>query len=299
MVQGKTFKSWGWLHFLPFVVAFSYLIGRFIHSAWLAYALLNNETRLVLQIMSILIYHSLALQILKQFRSNINLNMIELQKLRFQWLNSFVIISLVVCVAISSANFLMVMYHPVLSPVRFGFVIFTAFIYWISYSALKQPQIFDVIIGADKDVMIGNVVPRMIVHKPVKKYANSRMSKEEVDRIVNMLQTIIQIEKVYLDPEITIDRIAELIPCSRHHLSQVLNEQMKQSFYDYINTYRVKEAQLLLLDHQRAEHKIASIAYDAGFNSISAFNDVFRKLTGLTPSQYRKQACEPSMQQRV
>jgi AraC-like DNA-binding protein len=68
----------------------------------------------------------------------------------------------------------------------------------------------------------------------------------------------------------------------------VLNDTIGLSFYEYVNCYRVSEAKALLSDASRKDHKIASIAYDAGFNSLSSFNDVFKKMTGQTPSQYRK-----------
>ena len=74
--------------------------------------------------------------------------------------------------------------------------------------------------------------------------------------------------------------------------------QLNKSFYDCINQYRVEEAKLLLIDPSKSAHKIASIAFDAGFNSISTFNDVFKKITGQTPSQYRKQAEETKLKRQ-
>ena len=109
-----------------------------------------------------------------------------------------------------------------------------------------------------------------------------------------------RMDKSWSDPELTIDMLALSISCSRHHVSQAMNEKLGKSFYDYINYYRVEEAKHLLTDHSKDNHKIASIAYDSGFNSISTFNDVFKKITGFTPSQYRKQREEKSLQkQRV
>ena len=129
------------------------------------------------------------------------------------------------------------------------------------------------------------------VHLPAKKYANSGLCDEAMQRIINTFRNKMQEDKLYLEPELTIDALAMTIACSRHHLSQALNEKPGRSFYDCINHYRVEEAKLLLADVSRASHKITSIAYDAGFNSISTFNDVFKKITGITPSQYRKNTC--------
>jgi AraC-like DNA-binding protein len=108
-----------------------------------------------------------------------------------------------------------------------------------------------------------------------------------------------QQQKPYLNEGLNIEQLATMVDSNRHHLSQVLNEKLKKSFYDYINHYRVEEAKTLLADPAKASYKIASIAYDAGFNSLSTFNDVFRKSTGVTPSQFKKQVEEISRKKRV
>lgn len=142
-------------------------------------------------------------------------------------------------------------------------------------------------------------IPRLVVHRPVKKYAGSKLDAKEKKRICEVSNTVIKKDKIYLDPKLNIDRLAEKVACSRHSISQVLNECMRQSFYDYINHRRVEEAKMLLADESRKDHKIASIGYDAGFNSLSTFNDVFKKLSGCTPSQFRRYPEEYSNRQRV
>jgi AraC-like DNA-binding protein len=142
-------------------------------------------------------------------------------------------------------------------------------------------------------------IPKLVAYRPAKKYSNSGLSEEEIRLIIVKLEHVMENQKFYLDPEITMDELADTINCSRHHLSQVLNAGLQKSFYDYINGYRVEEAKILLSDIAKANYKVSSIAYDAGFNSLSAFNEVFKKLTGVTPSQYRKQPAEQSHKQRV
>jgi AraC-like DNA-binding protein len=182
---------------------------------------------------------------------------------------------------------------------RYWFLALTAFIYWISYSALTQPSIFSVIKGyAGKQDANLPVLPKLVVHRPAKKYSNSGLSEDAITAIQSTLEEMMSRQKPYLNPELTINDLAAMVNCNRHHLSQVLNEGLRQSFYDYVNHYRVEEARQLLLDPSREDHKIASIAYDAGFNSLSTFNDVFKKITGTTPSQFRKDMLSHSQQQR-
>ena len=136
------------------------------------------------------------------------------------------------------------------------------------------------------------------MHKKAEKYANTGLKDEDAERILNSLEQLMQDQKPFLDPETTIDKLAGLVNTNRHTLSQVLNERAAKSFYDYINQYRVNEAKRLLLDESYSNQKIASIAYDAGFNSLSAFNDVFKKMTGTTPSQFKKSTQQEPRQQR-
>ena len=194
--------------------------------------------------------------------------------------------SVVICSVIAITIYLMFVFYPALNWMRMGFVALTVFIYWVTFEALNQPDIFTVY-----------VKPKFQVHRPVKKYSNSIISDEECARISTGLEKLMVAEKPFLDPELTIDKLAKLVQSNRHHLSQVLNQKLGLSFYDYINNCRIAEAKLLLAEH--ADHKIAAIAYDSGFNSLSSFNDVFKKITGLTPSQYRKQPEDNAKQQRI
>jgi YesN/AraC family two-component response regulator len=192
------------------------------------------------------------------------------------------------------------MNYPRGAEFRYGFAGLTIFIYWISYTALTKPSVFSVIKGyngAEATTIL--TLPKLIVHRPVKKYSNSGLGQEEMTGISSALQKVMQEKKAYLDPELTINDLAAMIKCNRHHLSQVMNESMQRSFYEYVNYYRVEEAKQLLCDTARAEHKIASIAFDAGFNSISTFNEVFKKFTGYTPSLFRKQLPQFSKKERV
>jgi AraC-like DNA-binding protein len=113
------------------------------------------------------------------------------------------------------------------------------------------------------------------------------------------VESLISLEQIHLDPALTIDILAERTACTRHSLSQVLNECKKLSFYDYINSHRVATARSLLADESKNSQKIASIAYDAGFNYLSTFNEVFKKITGCTPSQFRRYPAREAIRQRV
>lgn len=286
------------LHFLPAVIIILlFIFGNPYQSIPLIfYPLFHTFWAMVLQLTSIVVYHVLALNILQKT----NVTTARPLKLPLRnWLRQLTTSSLIVSSAIAIVICLMYYNHPYWSNVRFGFVALSIFIYWISYKACMQPELFTVIHGAGEQNTTVHI-PVLSVHLPAKKYSNSGLCDEAMQRIISTFKNKMREDKLYLEPELTIDALATTIACSRHHLSQALNEKLGKSFYDCINQYRVEEAKLLLADASRAAHKITSIAYDAGFNSISTFNDVFKKVTGITPSQYRKNTClENISRQRV
>jgi len=89
----------------------------------------------------------------------------------------------------------------------------------------------------------------------------------------------------YLNPELSLDLLASEFGASAKHLSQCINTSIQQNFFDFINSYRLKEAKHLLMNNP--EKTISEIMYEAGFNSKATFNRIFKKQTGLTPTQYR------------
>jgi len=95
-------------------------------------------------------------------------------------------------------------------------------------------------------------------------------------------------EKPYLKPDLTLKEWAQELNTNTHYLSEVINREFGNSFTGLINEYRVKEACKLLADKEKQNLTIEGIAYEAGFNSKSVFNNAFKSVTGLTPSYYRK-----------
>ena len=75
---------------------------------------------------------------------------------------------------------------------------------------------------------------------------------------------------------------------SPHHVSQVLNEKLNKSFFELLATYRVELAKKILREDIKNKLIIEEISEMVGYNSKTAFNNAFKKLTGKTPSEFRK-----------
>ena len=120
------------------------------------------------------------------------------------------------------------------------------------------------------------------------KYKSSKLSLTDKKNIIEKLNHTVGVNKYYLTPNLTINKLGQKLDVQSKHLSQVINENFDQNFCDYINSYRIEDAKNQLEDPKQQHKTILEICYAIGFNSKSAFNDVFKKQTGLTPTAYRK-----------
>lgn len=95
-----------------------------------------------------------------------------------------------------------------------------------------------------------------------------------------------QEQKLYLNKELKISDLAQAVGCSSHALSFVFSQYFNQSYYDYINAYRVEEFKLLATNPEYARYTLSSLAEMAGFSSRASFFRSFKKVTGITPNEY-------------
>ncbi|MDH7445657.1 helix-turn-helix domain-containing protein [Aquimarina sp. 2201CG14-23] len=120
------------------------------------------------------------------------------------------------------------------------------------------------------------------------KYANSSLSNENAISYLDKLTYLMEKEKLFLDPEITLTKLSKQLGITSKQLSQVINQNRNINYSQYISEYRIAEAQRLLGLPEYRNFKISAIAYESGFNSISSFNTAFKKLTNTTAVQYRQ-----------
>jgi AraC-like DNA-binding protein len=106
--------------------------------------------------------------------------------------------------------------------------------------------------------------------------------------LIQRLQQYMENEKPYLDPELSLSGLAKAMGLNRNQLSQLINTGIGENFYDFINKYRVEEVKRLMIDPAKQNYNLLGIALEAGFKSKSTFNLIFKRFTGLTPSEYKK-----------
>ena len=115
-----------------------------------------------------------------------------------------------------------------------------------------------------------------------KNVISENLKKEYLKRIKNCMEN----EKPYLDSEFTITDFSKRIDVSTHNISRIINETFAKNFFNYVNDYRIEYAAGIISDTTK-EVNILHASLDAGFNSKSVFNTVFKKRFGMTPTHYR------------
>jgi AraC-like DNA-binding protein len=127
-----------------------------------------------------------------------------------------------------------------------------------------------------------------------------KLSLSEIIRVKyqqKLMQFMIE-QKPYLDPEITLTELAHRVNIPPRSLSEVINISFGQNFYDFINTYRIQESQRLFSATGNPNKTILEVLFAVGFNSKSSFNSAFKKYTGMTPTEYRRNQGYQSLPQK-
>ena len=152
----------------------------------------------------------------------------------------------------------------------------------------RRPEFYALLVALLGAGAAGLAVRRRRKPAAPEKYSTSALADEKVDEVLPKLRRLMDEEKVYLDADLNLQELARKTGIHYNYLSRIINEKFGLSYNDYVNGYRIEEAKRMLGDPENDGRTILDIAYDTGFYSKSVFNTAFKKITGMTPSQYRK-----------
>jgi len=268
------------VHFIPFILAFIYILLRFhlIHGDETVQAIRSGwrpiDIRLFIYLLTFqyLTYAILAIIRVHQYRQQLKRYYASIDRIHFLWLYfitySFLILRIVGYLQLFD-------FHISIGLVQILFLfyfvasLFMAMI--VLFWGLRYPQLF---VGWEEK----------------QKYKNSEEFQTNKAIYQEKLITHMNLKKPYLNPSITIDELSSQVDIPSRYISQVINGELNQNFFDFINTYRIHEAKKRLKEKKSENRTILEILYEVGFNSKSVFHTAFKKYTGMTPTQYiRKQ----------
>ena len=266
-------KSTDLLHLLPFALAVIWYLPLFFKPVPEKLTYLQNTSGLDVLTefpfaLFVLLQEGIYLTLIFQLYFKHKRQADESKASRIRWVRNFIVIFMVVsCLYALQIIFLDGQDRLFLIPLALSL-----FIYEIGYLGLKDPAVFNAPTEPD-------------AAKP--KYAKSALSESQAATFADRLQKLMDNEELFLDSDLSLAALASRLSISTNHLSQVLNQNLGETFYDYVNRQRIAYASELLLA-ENGNYVVEEIAFKSGFNSKSAFNTAFRKHTGTTPSNFRK-----------
>ncbi len=132
--------------------------------------------------------------------------------------------------------------------------------------------------------------PNSFLDIPLIKYRKSSLSDENKELILSKIRMELETKKYFAYNLASLSGLAKFINESPHHVSQVINEKLNMNFFELLAKYRVEEAKKIIIADKDKKLTIEEIAEQVGYNSKSAFNNAFKKLTSQTPSDFRENA---------
>ena len=269
------------LHFVPFFLVFILTL--------ICYQFQSQETQLellktglfgktgdviysVIMNFSILVYLSFAFLTIRTKNQNLKGYYSSLEKINYNWLK-LVVSAFFIMWIVDIVNW-------VLGSLEISSHILSEL---LTFTSLSINFVF-----ANLLILKSLRLPEMEEIQEIHKYEKSPLTVQTKNDILQRLEDLMIKEKMFLNSSITLGEIADKLSVIPRYLSQVINELKGQNFYDFVNSYRIEEAKKILSDPSHDDEKILAVLFESGFNSKSVFNTVFKKITGITPSEYRR-----------
>jgi AraC-like DNA-binding protein len=193
------------------------------------------------------------------------------ENVNISWVRFFLIVFLIINIFFLFSLFAVIHLHNDGWLQKTTAALFSLSVFALSFKGILQQEVFNTFID-----------------QPSAPISNSQTSVEPNKILIEKVVQHMIDKKPYLDAELTLSGLAKDLSMSRSQLSQLINDGIGENFYDFVNKYRVEEVKRLMTDPRISNYSLLGIALEAGFKSKSTFNLIFKRFTGLTPSEYKK-----------
>lgn len=283
--QSNKLKPVDYLHFVPLILAYLYMIPfLFFYSAEEKIKVDKGEVDdygifstilLITMIASGIVYSILSYRKLNKRKRLVMDNFSYDNRINLNWLQysilgiSFAFITAAIVVILREG---LEFEFPFNADILFYSVI-VGFVLFVGYSGIRQQDLF-----SDNRTNENDLV------NTESEYKKSGLKTDMAIAKHKELLHLMEVEKPFLNPKLTLSDLSNLMDMSTNNMSQLINQYEGVNFYDFVNQYRVEE----FIDRARKnkEFNLLAHAYDAGFNSKSSFNSIFKKFKSETPSQF-------------
>lgn len=295
------------LHFLPFLLLLLYMMPFYFEMPAVKLQMLGSPVQNSRSFWFVVINHlkvihgvgyiGVVVWYLHRYRKSLKHTYSTMEKVNLDWLRNFIAAASVLASIATVIHIVSTFEATVV--LGFGEKIYgeitllavTLFVYGIGYMGLNQPEVF-VNPSALSGTSPGTVQPDRahINTSSSVSYQKSGLDETTALRQLELLVQAMEEEKIYRQSDLNLSDLADTLELSPHNVTEIINRYLGKNFYDFVNAYRVNEVKRRLDDPAFRNLTLLAIGLEAGFNSKSTFNSVFKKSTGLTPSQYRDRA---------
>jgi AraC-like DNA-binding protein len=230
----------------------------------------------------VLIYCYLCFKKIQKHQKNIKLFSSSIETVELKWLKN-ITLAVIILALYWACGIVFQVRNENKSYYLFLEIINIYMIFYITYYSLKQKEIYPYS-KKDKKELKEIIIESLIPEENRKKI----IEDEKLELIKAQLLKLMQVEKPFLDCELSLIKLASKLNITSHQLSYAVNSGFNENFYQFINRYRIEEAKKLLSNPEMNYLNLLGIAFEVGFNSKTVFNTTFKKVTGKTPSQFKK-----------
>ena len=295
---GRRFMRWEWIHFTAFLAFYAVCVEAYSFHGGRLFGIMGEvmgiSAGMVLLNWILMaqagVYMILSLRILRPYEAAIRSEFSTIDRVKLDWLRDITVMVLAFLGVFFIENTLLLAGVNLSHYFNLTSVLMAVYVYAIGYLGLFKSEVFE---NPSTAASIRRMLPSMAggsAGAGGEKYGKSGLSEEKAESCLKSLLRLMETERPFTDPDLTLAGLAEKLGVTQHNLSEVINTRTGQTFFDFINKYRVECVAEGLRDPEKRNLKLLALALEAGFNSKSSFNAIFKRFTGRTPSDYRRQA---------
>lgn len=280
----RPFYKRDWVHFSVLLIYLLLILPFLTKSAATKLQLYETETSepadyvlVILILLQFFLYFGLSIKRLNRHQKNIQMVLSSQEPVNLIWLKYF-LVGFLFMVLFWGLNIFFNSYIVELTAA----IVYLVMALILAYYSLHQAEVYSFTALEKQEI-------QELIEENTEEVSRKKqyLQPDQLKLMIQKLTTTIEQDRPYLDNELNLPKLADLLDTNIHVLSYVINEGFGENFSQFVNRYRVEEAKRLLDDPQTTQLNMLGIAFDAGFNSKTAFNTTFKKLTGLSPSEYK------------
>ena len=289
--SGRHFNRRELANFIPFVLLLIYTIPLFLMGADQKIQLVGKHGGLDygadfithIKVVFNLSYIPVILYQLRKYQAKAKDSYSTIDQRNLSWLKGFIYAFLILALVSVIIHLLSSMAGSQDKYADYMLLAVTLFVYSIGYMGLRQAEFF-----AKHEVLVDTDFTKESEVETTDSYSKSGLNEDRGRELMEQLEQLMETKKPFTNNELSLRELAGMMDISTHNLTEIINRFAGKNFYDFVNSYRVEEVKHRLQEPESANLTMLALAMEAGFNSKSSFNSVFKKHTGMTPTEFKK-----------